>query len=77
MIGKCEDVETNNGRTRPLYLSPEKPVLGGGAGGGGSGGKKQQLEPDMQQWTDSKLGKEYVKGVCCYPAYLPYMQSTS
>ena len=23
--------------------------------------KKQQLEPDMEQWTDSKLGKEYVK----------------
>ena len=24
---------------------------------------KQQLEPDMEQWTGSKLGKEYVKGV--------------
>ena len=23
--------------------------------------KKQQLEPDMEQWTGSKLGKEYVK----------------
>ena len=23
--------------------------------------KKQQLEPDMEQQTDSKLGKEYVK----------------
>ena len=21
--------------------------------------KKQQLEPDMEQWTGSKLGKEY------------------
>ena len=21
--------------------------------------KKQQLEPDVEQWTDSKLGKEY------------------
>ena len=27
--------------------------------------------------TDSKLGKEYVKAVYCYPAYLTYMQSTS
>ena len=26
--------------------------------------KKQQLEPDMEQWTCSKLGKEYNKAVC-------------
>ena len=39
--------------------------------------KKQQLEPDMEQWTGSKLGKEYVKAVYCHPAYLAYMQSTS
>ena len=39
--------------------------------------KKQQLEPDMEQWTDSKLGKEYVKAVYCHHAYLTYMQSTS
>ena len=36
--------------------------------------KKQQLETDMEQWTGSKLGKEYVKAV--YPAYLIYMQDT-
>ena len=39
--------------------------------------KKQQLEPDMEQWTGSKLGKEYVKAIYCHPAYLTYMQSTS
>ena len=39
--------------------------------------KKQQLEPDMEQWTGSKLGKEYVKAVCCHPAYLTYIQSAS
>ena len=39
--------------------------------------KKQQLEPDMEQCTGSKLGKEYVKTVYCHPAYLTYMQSTS
>ena len=39
--------------------------------------KKQQLELDMEQWTGSKLGKEYVKTVYCHPAYLTYMQSTS
>ena len=39
--------------------------------------KKQQLEPDMEQQTGSKLGKEYVKAVYCPPAYLTYMQSTS
>ena len=39
--------------------------------------KKQQLEPDIEQWTGSKLGKEYVKAIYCHPAYLTYMQSTS
>ena len=39
--------------------------------------KKQQLELDMEQQTDSKSGKEYVKDVYCHPAYLAYMQSTS
>ena len=38
--------------------------------------KKQQLEPDMEQWTGSKLGKEYIKAVYCHPPYLTYMQST-
>ena len=28
--------------------------------------KKQQLELDMEQWTGSKLGKEYVKAVYCH-----------
>ena len=32
--------------------------------------KKQQLEPDMEQWTGSKLGKEYMKAVYYHPAYL-------
>ena len=39
-------------------------------------GQKQQLEPDVEQWTRSKLGKEYVKTVYCHLAYLTYMQST-
>ena len=39
--------------------------------------KKQQLEPDMEQQTGSKLGKEYVKTIYCHSAYLTYMQSTS
>ena len=30
----------------------------------------------MEQWTGSKLGKEYVKAVYCHPAYLTYMKST-
>ena len=28
----------------------------------------------MEQQTGSKSGKEYVKAVCCHPAYLTYMQ---
>ena len=39
--------------------------------------KMQQLEPDMKQQTGSKLGKEHVKAVCCHPAYLTYLHSTS
>ena len=53
--------------TRPPYLSPEKPVCRS---------KKQQLEPDMEQRTGSKLGKEYVEAVYCHPAYLTSTQST-
>ena len=37
--------------------------------------KKQQLEPDMEKQTGSKLGKEYVKAIHCQPAYLSYMQN--
>ena len=36
--------------------------------------KKQQLEPDMEQQTGSKLGKEYAEAVYRHP---PYMQSTA
>ena len=38
--------------------------------------KKQQLELDVEQWTGSKLPKEYVKAVYCHPAYLTCLQST-
>ena len=38
---------------------------------------QEATEPDMEQWTGSKLGKEYIKAVYCHPAYLTYMQSTS
>ena len=38
--------------------------------------KKQHLELDMEQdWL--QVGKEYVKAIYCYPAYLTYIQSTS
>ena len=39
--------------------------------------KKQQLEPDMEQQTGSKLGKEYGKAVYGHLAYLIHMQCTS
>ena len=35
--------------------------------------KKQQLEPDMEQWTGSKLGKKYDKAVYCHLASLTYI----
>ena len=37
-------------------------------------GKKEQIDPDIEQWTGSKLGKEYVKAVYCHPAYLTYAE---
>ena len=39
--------------------------------------KKQQLEPEVEQQTGSKLGKEYIKAVYCHLVYLTFMQSTS
>ena len=38
--------------------------------------KKQQLEPDMEQQSGSKLRKKYIKAAYCHPACLTYMQST-
>ena len=39
--------------------------------------KKQQIEPDMEQWTGSKLGKEHVKAVylspCLFNFYAEYI----
>ena len=31
---------------------------------------QEATETDMEQLTGSKLGKEYIKAVYCYPAYL-------
>ena len=36
--------------------------------------KKQKLEPDMEQLTGSKLGKEYAKAVYCNPAINVYAE---
>ena len=36
--------------------------------------KKQQLEPDMELQSGSKLGKEYDKAVYCYLACLTYAE---
>ena len=36
-------------------------------------GQKQQLKTGMEQQTGSKMGKEYIKAVCCHPAYLTTM----
>ena len=35
--------------------------------------KKQQLEPDREQETVGKFGKEYIKAVYCHPSYLTCM----
>ena len=66
LCGSQQTVENSyrDGNTRQTTL-PEKSV------------QKQQLEPDIEQQTGSKLGKEYIKAVYCHTAYLTYMQSTS
>ena len=38
--------------------------------------KKQQLESDTEHWTDSKLGKEYIKAIlspCLFNFYAEYI----
>ena len=39
--------------------------------------KKQQLESDMEQWSVSKLEKEFFMAVYWHPVCLTSMQSTS
>ena len=39
--------------------------------------KKKKLEPNIDQWTGSKLGKGYVKAVYCHLAYLIYLHNIS
>ena len=60
-----------DGKTRPPYLPPANCVCSC------MQIKKQQLEPNMEQRSTLKLGKEYIKAVYCHPAYLTYVQSTS
>ena len=31
----------------------------------------------MEQWTGSKLGKQYDKAICCHYVYFTYVQNTS
>ena len=55
-----------DGNIRPSVLPLEKSVCQ----------SRSKLEPDMEQKTGSKSGKEY-KAVYRHPVYLTYMQSTS
>ena len=69
LCGSQQNVENSerDGNTRLPDLPPEKSVCW----------SRSKLEQYMEQQTGSKSGKEYVKAVYCYPAYLTYMQSTS
>ena len=57
---------SRDGNTRPPYLPSEKSVC-----------RSRSNSENMDQWTGSKLGKEYVTAVYCHPDCLAYMQSTS
>jgi len=44
--------------------------------------KKQQVEPNMEQWTGSKLGKEYVKAIymfspCLFNFYTEHLMQNA
>ena len=39
-------------------------------------GEEATVRTGMEQWTGSKLGKEYIKAVYCHLAYLTYIQNT-
>ena len=56
-----------DGNTKLPDLPPKKSVWR----------SRSKLEPNTEQQISSKLGKEYVKGVSCHPAYLTYMQGIS
>ena len=77
-IGTCDSGVTGNfwstschfwnicTSSKLVYKSPKKNII-----------KFPKTELDMEQWTCSNLGNEYVMAVYCHPAYLTYMQSTS
>ena len=56
---------SRDGNTRPPDLPPEKSVC------------RSRSNMDMEQYTGSKYGKEYIKAVYCHPAYITSRQSTS
>ena len=58
---------SRDGNTKTPYLPPENSVSR----------SRSKLKLDVEQWTGSRLGKEYIRAVYCHPAYLTYMQSTS
>ena len=37
-------------------------------------GQEATVRMDMEQWTGSKLGEEYIKTAFCHPAYLTYAE---
>jgi len=43
--------------------------------------EKQQLEPDMEKWTGSKLGKKYIKAIilspCLFNLYAEYIMQNA
>ena len=57
------DIEISSSKNSKIFLT----VLFAG----------QKATVRMEQWTGSKLGKEYIKAIYCHPAYLTYIQSTS
>ena len=51
---------SRDGNTRPPYLPSEQSVCT----------QEATVRLEMEQQTDSKLGKEYIKAVFCHPAFI-------
>ena len=64
-------------KSRTWFSDWTEPPTSWETGGHSMQVRKQQLEPDMEQWIGSELGKEYVKAIYRHPAYLTSMYSTS
>ena len=77
VISSCLFILKRDGNTRPPYLSLEKPIYRTRSNTQNWRWNKRLVQNWERKQNKTKLGKEYIKGIYCHPAYLTSMQSTS